>query len=71
MDALVQFWGVSTEGTPQKVSYSVPAYPIYWPTRPSHVLVRVLGEVSPELIEQAKALGWAYNPTTGTFYRED
>jgi len=67
----VEFYGVDLYGNPVKKTYSLPPDPSYWPTRPSSILVRVLGKVNEHIIEKAQELGWGFNPHTQTFYRLD
>ncbi len=71
LQAVIQFWKVTPEGTPKKVSYAIPAHPCYWPQNPPSVLIEVKGEVPDWLIEEAASWGWGFNPHTKTFYRLD
>jgi len=66
----VEYWRPDLDGNPKKVSYRVPAEPLLWPYY-KQVLVKVEGgPPSEEILARAEALGWKYNPATGTFYLE-
>jgi hypothetical protein len=71
MRAVAEFFVPDIYGNPVKRAYTLPVDPIYWPTSPKSILVKVFGDVGQEIIERARALGWGFNPITGTFYRED
>jgi hypothetical protein len=66
------FWRPDMEGRPQRIKYSLPFYPRYWPKIRDAIVQIHLGDgVPPEILEEALEHGWALNPHTNTFYRLD